>query len=43
MYLTPGFRVSPARTVSFYGFVLLVPYRRVNDRPLGPRIAVLTG
>ena len=43
VYLTPGFRVSPSRTVSFYGFVLLVPYQRVNERQLGPRIAVLTG
>ena len=42
-YLTPGCRVSPSRTVSLYGFVLFVPYEKVNERQLGPRLAVLTG
>lgn len=42
-YLTPGLRVNASRTVSFYGFLLLVPYQRVNEQQLGPRLAVITG
>jgi hypothetical protein len=43
VYLTPGLRVNPARTVSLYAFGLLVPYQHVNEQQLGPRVAVLTG
>ncbi len=42
-YLTPGLRVNPAPTVSFYAFVLLVPYENVNEAQLAPRVAFLSG
>lgn len=43
VYVTPGLRLSGPRNVTFYAFVLLAPYRYVNEAQLGPRIAVLTG
>jgi hypothetical protein len=43
VYLTPGLRFSGPRGFSLYGFLLLVPYRHVNEAQLGPRAAVLTG
>jgi hypothetical protein len=42
-YLTPGLRVNPARTVSFFAFLLLVPYQHVNEAQLAPRLAILMG
>ena len=42
-YVTPGVRVNPARTVSLFAFLLLVPYEHVNEAQLAPRVAVLTG
>jgi hypothetical protein len=41
--LLPAFASRP-RGVSFlYAFLLLVPYRHVNEVQLAPRAAVLTG
>ncbi len=42
-YLTPGLRVSVPRNFSVYAFLLLAPYRYVNDAQLAPRVAFLTG
>ncbi len=43
VYLNPGVRVSAAKGFSLYAFLLLVPYRHVNEAQLAPRIGVLTG
>ncbi len=43
VYVTPGLRFSAPGRVSLYAFLLLVPYRHVNEAQLGPRAAVLTG
>jgi hypothetical protein len=43
VYLTPGLRFSAPKQVSVYAFLLLVPYRYVNEAQLAPRAAVLTG
>jgi hypothetical protein len=43
VYLTPGLRFSVPKQVSVYAFLLLVPYRYVNEAQLAPRAAVLTG
>jgi hypothetical protein len=43
VYLTPGLRFSAPSRFSLYAFVLLVPYRYVNEAQLAPHAAVLTG
>jgi hypothetical protein len=43
VYLSPGLRFTAPRSFSLYAFVLLAPYRNVNESQLGPRIGVLTG
>jgi hypothetical protein len=43
VYLTPGLRFTSERGLSLYAYLLLVPYRYVNEAQLGPRTAVLTG
>jgi hypothetical protein len=43
VYLNPGVRVSAAKGFSLYAFLLLVPYRHVNEAQLAPRVGVLTG
>jgi hypothetical protein len=43
VYVNPGLRFAAPRRFSVYAFVLLVPYRYVNDAQLGPRVGVLTG
>jgi hypothetical protein len=43
VYVSPGLRFAAPRSFSLYAFVLLVPYRHVNEAQLGPRIGVLTG
>jgi hypothetical protein len=43
VYLTPGLHVRASRGVSLYAFLLLVPYRYVNEAQLGPSAAILTG
>jgi hypothetical protein len=43
VYVTPGFRLSAPGKVSLYAFVLLNPYRYVNEAQLAPRVGVLAG
>lgn len=43
VYVTPGLRFAAPRNVSIYTFVLLVPYRYVNEAQLAPKAALLTG
>jgi len=43
VYLTPGLRVRASGGFSVYAYLLLVPYRYVNEAQLGPRAAILTG
>ena len=43
VYITPGLRLSAPGRVSLYAFVLLSPYRYVNEAQLGPRVGVLAG
>ncbi len=43
VYLTPGLHFSAPKRVSLYAFLLLVPYRYVNEAQLAPRAGVLTG
>ena len=43
VYLTPGLNVRASGGFSLYAFLLLVPYRYVNEAQLGPRVAILTG
>ena len=43
VYLTPGLRLRAQRGFSMYAFLLLVPYRYVNEAQLAPRAAILTG
>jgi outer membrane putative beta-barrel porin/alpha-amylase len=43
VYVTPGLRFSTPGRVSLYAFLLLIPYRHVNEAQLAPRAAVLTG
>ncbi|HXK08710.1 MAG TPA: transporter [Vicinamibacteria bacterium] len=43
VYITPGLNVRAARGFTMYAYLLLVPYRYVNEAQLGPRAAVLTG
>ena len=43
VYVTPGLRLSAPGKVSLYAFVLLSPYRYVNEAQLGPRVGILAG
>jgi len=43
VYVNPGLRVVAPKGFSLYAFLLLVPYRHVNEAQLAPRIGVLTG
>jgi hypothetical protein len=43
VYVNPGLRFTAPRSFSLYAFVLLVPYRYVNEAQLGPRVGFLTG
>jgi Putative MetA-pathway of phenol degradation len=43
VYINPGVRFTAPRSLSLYAFVLLVPYRHVNEAQLGPRVGILTG
>ena len=43
VYVTPGLRLSAPGRVSLYAFVLLNPYRYVNEAQLAPRVGVLAG
>ena len=42
-YVTPGLRLSAPGRVSLYAFLLLNPYRYVNEAQLAPRVGVLAG
>jgi hypothetical protein len=43
VYLNPGLRFTAPRSFSLYAFLVLPPYRHVNESQLGPRVGVLTG
>ncbi len=43
VYVTPGLRLSAPGKVSLYAFVLLSPYRYVNEAQLGSRVGILAG
>jgi hypothetical protein len=42
-YVNPGLRFAAPRRFSLYAFVLLVPYRHVNEAQLGPKVGFLAG
>jgi hypothetical protein len=43
VYLTPGLNMRASAGFSLYAYLLLVPYRYVNEAQLGPHAAILTG
>jgi hypothetical protein len=43
VYVVPGLRYTSRRELSLYAYLVLAPYRNVNEAQLGPGVGVSTG